>query len=352
MTKSYPILTDLRFGVIGFGKLVRDYYLPAFRGLSGAKIVAVADPLEESRSAAAERLPGAEVFCEHREMLEKARIEGVLIASPPSTHLQVWSDTTAEGLPTFVEKPLVLSSQLAGLAIRSESRVMINFNRRFWPTYGRVRDLVRHGILGTPVHLEFLLHLDVLQWSRVTRHRLEGEEGGVLNDLGCHAIDLALDIIGEEPSGITAIASSRRWRDDQFQLRLDFPSGSSADCDLAYGGRTREALMVRGPKKTVSLADPNKFLHVVTESKPRNFVLAWSLDTAAIGYRACSRSQSMGRASIRGSLAAFIHSLRAGLPYAPGFEDGIRNARWVAAAARSSRTAASSMGDSAKATAL
>jgi predicted dehydrogenase len=352
MTKSYPVLTELRFGVIGFGKLVRDYYVPAFRGLGDARIVAVADTLAESRRTAAERLPDAEIYCGHREMLKKARVDGVLVTSPPSTHLQVWSDTTAEGLPTFVEKPLVLSSQLAHLVIRSESRVMINFNRRFWPTYGRVRDLVRLGILGTPVHLEFALHLDVLQWCRVTRHRLEGKEGGLLHDLGCHAIDLALDVIGEEPNGITAVASSRRWQDDQFQLRLDFPSGSSAACDLAYGDRTRESLVVRGPKKTVSLADPNKCLHIVTECESRNSLLAWSLDTAAIGYRAFSRSHSMGQASIRVSLAAFIHSLRTGLPFAPGFEDGIRNARWVAAAARSSRTAASRKGDNANARAL
>ena len=346
MTNTDSISTDLRLGVVGFGKLVRDYYLPAFRGLAGARIVAVADPLAESRRAAAERLRDVEVYWGYSEMLENTKIDGVLVASPPSTHLQVWSDTTTQGLPTFVEKPLVLSSQLARLAVRGESRVMINFNRRFWPTYGRVRDLVRQGVLGTPVHLEFTLHLDVLRWSRVTRHRLDVKEGGLLHDLGCHAIDLALDVIGEEPNSINAVASSTRWRDDQFQLRLDFPSGSSAACDLAYGDRTREWLVVRGPENTVRLADPNKMLHLEPECKPRNSLVAWSLDAAAIGYRAFRWSQSMGQSSIRGALAAFIHSLRADLPFAPGFEDGIRNARWLAAAARPSGSGSIPEGES------
>jgi predicted dehydrogenase len=335
MTNTDSIPADLRFGVVGFGKLVRDYYLPAFRRLTGARIVAVADPLAESRRAAAERLRDAEVYPGHCEMLKHARIDGVLVASPPSTHLQIWSDTTAEGLPTFVEKPLVLSSQLASLVVRGESRVMIDFNRRFWPAYVRVRDLVRQGVLGTPVHLDFALHLDVLRWSGVTRHRLDVQEGGVLHDLGCHAIDLALEVIGEEPNNIKAVTSSRRWRDDQLQLSLEFPSGSSATCDLAYCDRTRERLVVRGPENTVRLAEPNKMLHVEPKGGPRNSLVAWSLDAAAIGYRAFSRSQSMGQASIRGALAAFIHSLRAGLPFVPGFQDGIRNARWVAAVARS-----------------
>jgi predicted dehydrogenase len=268
-------------------------------------------------------------------MIKYARLDGVLVASTPSTHFQVWSDTTAEGIPTFVEKPLLLSSQLGCLPVGGESRVMIDFNRRFWPAYGRVRDLVQQGALGTPVHLKFALHLDVLRWSHITRHRLDVEEGGLLHDLGCHAIDIALEVIGEEPSHITAVTSSRRWKDDHIQLCLDFPNGSSATCNLAYGDRTHESLVVHGPEIIVRLAEPNKMLHVEPMGGPRNSLAAWLLDNAAIGYRAFSRSQSMGQASIRGALTAFIHAIRAGLPFVPGFEDGIRNACWVAAAERS-----------------
>jgi predicted dehydrogenase len=326
---------ELRLGVVGFGKVVRGYYLPALRALAGARIVAVADPLPESRRAATQRLRDCAVYSGHREMLEHAEIDGVLVASPPSTHLQVWSETTAIGIPTFVEKPLLLSSQLPGLPRQAEPRLMIDFNRRFWPTYARVRDLMRRGGLGTPVHLEFGLHLDVIEWSSVTKHRLEAHEGGLAHDLGCHAIDLALDVIGEEPESIVASTSSRRWTDDQLRLRLAFPSGSSATCDLAYGDRTREWLMVRGPENRARLTDPNMALHVESKDAPRNLLVAWSLDAVALGYRAFRRSQSIGRASIRGAIASFIHSLRTGSPFAPGFEDGIRNARWVAAAARS-----------------
>lgn len=335
MTAPAPLPAELRLGLVGFGKLVRDYYLPALRMLADTRVVAVADPLPESRRAATDRLHGAAVYSGHRAMLERAGIDGVLVASPPSTHLEVWSDAIASGLPTFVEKPLLLSGQLARLALRDEPRLMIDFNRRFWPTYGRVRDLVRRGVLGTPVHLEFVLHLDVARWSGVTQHRLDVQEGGLLHDLGCHAIDLALEVIGEEPDGVAAVTSSRRWRDDQLRLRLDFPGGSSATCDLAYGHRTREWLVVRGSEKTARLTEPNKALHVEPRGAPRNSLVAWSLDAAALGYRALRRSQSMGQASIRGALSAFIHSLRTNSPFAPGFADGLRNARWVAAAARS-----------------
>src|SRR6478672_2603606 len=80
----------LSIGVAGFGRLVREIYLPAFRRLPGARLVAVADPLAESRSAAAHRLPGAVVYPDHRTLLASASLDGLLVASPPSTHLEIW----------------------------------------------------------------------------------------------------------------------------------------------------------------------------------------------------------------------------------------------------------------------
>jgi predicted dehydrogenase len=322
-------------GLVGFGKLVREYYLPALGRLAGTRVVAVADPLAESRRAAARRLHDAAIFTEHRAMLERGAIDALLVASPPATHLDVWRDALARGLPAFVEKPLLLSGQLPHLAVVEAPRVMVDFNRRFWPTYRQVRNLVQRGVLGSPVDLDFILQLDVGRWCSVTRHRLDAQQGGLLHDLGSHAIDLALEVIGEEPESVVAVASSHRWPDDQVRLRLTFPGGSSATCRLGYGNRTRERLVVHGPAKTAWLVEPNTALHVSAAGPPDNRLVAWALDAATLGYRFLRRPQSMGQASIRGALAAFVHSLRTGSPFAPGFADGLRNARWLGAAAQS-----------------
>ena len=118
MTASAPPAAELRLGLIGFGKLARDYYLPALHGLPGARVVGVADPLPASHSVARQRLPGVALFSGHRAMLDGVGLDAVLIASPPSTHLQVWSEATARGLAVFVDKPLLLSGQLDNLADR------------------------------------------------------------------------------------------------------------------------------------------------------------------------------------------------------------------------------------------
>jgi myo-inositol 2-dehydrogenase / D-chiro-inositol 1-dehydrogenase len=322
---------ELHVGVIGFGRLVREYYLPALQDLRGIRLAAVADPLEESRRSAESHLPADRIFADHRTMLDRVALDAVLVASSPSTHLGIWTEAIGRGLPAFVEKPLALSSQLSSLPLEQvEPPIMIDFNRRFWPTYNRARDLVRLGALGAPVHLEFGLHIDVRPWSSVTKHRLDASEGGVLHDLGGHAVDLATQIVGGEPDSIAARSAA-----DRIELQLDFAAGSSARCDVGYSDRTREWLHVRGPQGSVRLAEPNMVLHAGTGGFLRNRVMAPLVDAAALGYRGLLRSQSIGRATIRAALASFAASVRTGTAFTPGFADGLRNALWVEAAARS-----------------
>jgi predicted dehydrogenase len=327
---------ELRVGIVGFGRLAREFYLPALRMLPGLRVVAVADPLPASRDAAAARVPGAVIHADPHALVAETALDGVLVASPPSTHLALWRASTARGIATFVEKPLVLASELDALDGReSDRRVMVDFNRRFWPPYLRLGALVRDGALGRPVDVEFSLVLDVMGWSQVTRHRLDDREGGLLHDLGCHAIDLATELVGEAPAAIAADVSSRRSPGDHVRLRLQFASGGSAVCELGYDARTRERLVVRGPLATAWFIEPNAALHLEPAGTRSSRVVGMLRDAAHLGYRGLRRSHSIGRASVRGALAAFTAALRDGGPFSPGLEDGVRNAQIVAAALHS-----------------
>jgi predicted dehydrogenase len=329
-------MAALRLGIVGFGRLARQYYVPALRTLPDVVLAAVADPLLGSRAAALAHVPRERVHEDHRVMLACDDLDGLLVASPPSTHLGVLDDAAASGRAVFVEKPLVLSEQLADLERRPPcARVMLDFNRRFWAPYRHIEALVRSGTLGRPIEADFLLHVDVLAWSTVTRHRLAPDEGGVLHDLGSQGIDVAMGLVGAEPRTIDAETRSSRWPDDHVRLRLEFPDGSVVRCDLAYAGRTRERLAVRGPAGRVRLDDPNLAVHADRES----VLAARGRDLATLASRAVAPARAFGRASIRAALAHFVDALRGDAPFAPGIDDGIRNARWVAAAAAGRRAA-------------
>ena len=326
----------LAIGIAGFGRLVRDIYLPAFRSIPDARLVAVADPLPESRSAAANRLRSATVYPDHRAMLDQANLDALLVASPPSTHLEIWRDASTRGIPVFMEKPFVLSGQLAQVERRPpDARLMLDLNRRFWPPYRRIADLVRGGVLGGPVEIDFALSTDVASWSTVTRHRFAPEEGGILHDLGGHAVDLAADLLGEEPETVTAVLSNRRAEGDGLRLELSFRGGSVFRSFLAYEENTCERLSVRGPRGRLSLRDPNMAIRLHRKGAHASRIGAFLRDAGVLAYRALRRSRTMTRFTIRQALASFVRCLRTQAPFSPGFDDAVRNARWLEAASRS-----------------
>ena len=331
-------MSTLRLGIAGFGRLARESYVPALRSLPDVALVAVADPLPASR-AAASRVRDVRAYDALPAMLADARLDGVLVASPPSAHLAAWRDASAAGVAVLMEKPLVLSHELDTLdGSEDRSRVMIDFNRRFWPPYARARALVAAGAVGRPAALHFHLHLDVLGWSTVTQHRLSEMEGGLIHDLGCHAIDLATWILDETPDRIAAVASTARWKDDHVRLELGFPSGAVATADLAYGDRTRERFVIEGPGGRIRLDEPNLALHVQRAGTRPSAIVERCRDAAVLAYRALRPSERVGRGSIRGSLAAFGGALRGLRPFDPGATVGLENARMVAAAVRSAAT--------------
>ena len=134
-----PPRDAIRFALIGFGALAERYYRPAIRRLP-ASIAAVADPFEVRRSAAAAVYPMAKTYADYRELLARENVDGILVASPPTTHLSIWNDASKHGAPVFMEKPFLLGDELsrAESSQRARRLLMVNFNRRFWPEYRRM----------------------------------------------------------------------------------------------------------------------------------------------------------------------------------------------------------------------
>jgi hypothetical protein len=60
-------------------------------------------------------------------------------------------------------------------------------------------------------------------------------------------------------------------------------------------------------------------------------------DITVLGYRALRRSHSMARYSIHAALNAFVEAVRRGSPFAPGWDEAVRNMRGLEAAQRSAR---------------
>jgi len=327
--------SPLRLGLVGYGRLAEAYYSPALRRLAAVELAAVADPLAARRRRAGADWPAARLYSDCAALLAAGGLDALLVASPPSTHLAGWRAASAARLPAFIEKPLVLTHELGVLdGSESRERVMVDFNRHFWAPYRRVRERIANGDLGAPLTLELELHLDLRPWSHVTAHRAEPAEGGVLHDLGSHALDLACWMLGA-PRELRAETSADDPSGRRFRLELLFADGSRAALDVAHGRRTAERLRARGPRGRLWLDDPNRALHFEPRGESRSRTIALALDAVVFVGRALRRSTSGGRASIEAALARFVAGVRSGGPFAPGAAEGLRNVELVAAALRS-----------------
>jgi predicted dehydrogenase len=325
----------LQLGLAGFGRLARKYYVPALRALNGVRLSAVVDPLESSRAAARAAFPGIAILADPGDLLIR-RLDGIIVASPPSTHLALWNLAARAGLPVLLEKPFALRGELAQAAKGERERglLMLDLNRRFWPPYRRIRESVRAGLVGDLEFVEISLHVDIRPWCSVTSHRLQLGEGGVLYDLGSQAVDLARWITGKEPREVSASCESRRWENDHVLVGLGFEGGLRAHCDLAYTERAVERLVVEGRRGGMRLYDPNMAVHLGGRGKAGRSPLGYARDLVVLCYRGLRRSRSMVRYTVAAALTTFTDSIRRGLPFSPGFEDAAANMTWLDAAAR------------------
>lgn len=329
----------LRLGVAGFGRLARNYYVPALRRMRGVRVAVVADPLEGSRAAARAAFGDAAVCSDPAELLARP-LDALLVASPPSTHLDLWEAAAGLGLPVFMEKPLVPPGQFARVQTSARDRrlLMVDLNRRFWPAYRRVREAVDNGAIGEPEVVRVDLQVDIRPWCAVTSHRLQPGEGGALYDLGSQAIDLGCWVAGREARTIRAWTEVGRNGDERVRLELELRGGTMLHCYVGYGTPTFECIALRGTLGRVWLRDPNMAVHLGRRNS-RTSAVGRVRDLALLGYRGLRRSRAMSRYTIAMALASFVHCIRHGGSFDPGFDDALRNASLLETASRSMKGA-------------
>lgn len=127
-------------------------------------------------------------------------LDAVYITTPIPSHFPVaklvLENKVARNL--FVEKTLASNydeaKELCDLARRLADVTLVGYTRRFAVTFRKARDLLNENAIGEVLSFKaYAYSSDFLESSdRVTG----ASRGGVLRDLGCHAVDLALWFFG------------------------------------------------------------------------------------------------------------------------------------------------------------
>ena len=138
-------------------------------------IVAVADPLEAAAAVALRH--GARFYRDYRELLDRERLDGAIVATPNDRHAEVGIACAERGLPVLMEKPIAdtvgSGRALVAAAAKHGVPLAVGHHRRFDPAVGIAHRAIRDGRIGRLAAVECLwamrkhdAYYDV-EWRRV-----------------------------------------------------------------------------------------------------------------------------------------------------------------------------------------
>lgn len=152
----------IQLGLIGCGE--RGLYVASlFQKTGEVDVRAVCDVFGERIDKAVAQAAGAQPFGDHRQLLESAGLDAVLIATPDHWHKAVAIDALHAGKDVYVEKPLTRRREEGPDIVRAarvNNRVcQVGMQQRSGEIYLEARErFVRSGLLGKISHVDCVWH--------------------------------------------------------------------------------------------------------------------------------------------------------------------------------------------------
>jgi predicted dehydrogenase len=194
----------LDLAVVGCGAVVERLYRGALRALEArriARVCALVDPDLGRTTALLRQFPAARAFRTLDDALAFRRVALVIVTSPAGLHAEHAVAALGAGSDVLCEKPMaigVADAERMVSASRAAGRILaVGMTRRMYPSVAAAREVIASGVLGTGlrfVHREGLVYEWPVATDAAFRRATAG--GGVLVDLGSHALDLEATLLG------------------------------------------------------------------------------------------------------------------------------------------------------------
>ena len=201
----------LRWGIVGYGWLARDYADPALRSLANARLVAACDPDPTARDLARSRglvaVADLEALCELVDIL--------YIATPNATHRGLVERAAARGKHILCEKPMATSLDDVDAMFAACDRTNVTYatayDQRHHPAHVALRDAIAADRLGTitAIRIVYACWLPAAWTSDNWRVDASRSGGGALVDLAPHGLDLVAMLAGDAICEAYALAQRR-----------------------------------------------------------------------------------------------------------------------------------------------
>jgi len=190
----------LKVGIVGSGGIAQAVHIPGYQELPDVKVVALCDLNRATLKAAAEKFGVEQTFTDYRQMLRKVDPDIVSVCTPNADHAAPTIAALKAGAHVLVEKPIAMNAaegrQMVAAAKKAKRLLMVGFQNRYDPAAQFMRRSAGAGDFGEIYYGEahYLRRRGIPGWGAFIEKKRSG--GGALMDIGVHALDLALYIMG------------------------------------------------------------------------------------------------------------------------------------------------------------
>lgn len=231
MTKK----TVLSAATIGAGAIAQHCHMPGYNQNPHTDLIAFADPSPARHKEIKKLFPAAKGYKTHEEMFAHERLDVVSVCTPNKFHAEHVFAALEAGCHVLCEKPMATSLNDARktyeAAKKARKKLMIGFTHRTFAGNKKCKELLKQRALGKPfmIRVRFAHGGPLPGWAKDDWfYRKDLAAGGALLDMGIHAIDLALWLMGpiKTVTAKTATIVKRIEVDDNAVMLLEFASGA------------------------------------------------------------------------------------------------------------------------------
>lgn len=348
---------SIKVAVIGTGRQGRAM-LAELAKVPQVEVAALCDRSASRLASAQARAAGAEVFEDHRALLDKRPdITAIIVATPTHLHRAIVEDVIAAGRHVFCESPIASTVEdcqaMAAAAASAKTVCHAGFQGRSNPTYQRAQPLARSELRDTVSMFG--------QWHRRTSWRFPAGEGesdgqanwrldaavstGLAGEAGAQQIDVASWCRGSYPARISGRGGVRAHKDgrtvaDTIALDVIWDDGVSmqyqATLANSHGGQFE---IIHGINGSIRFAWTHAWLFKEADAPTQGWEVYATrqqvLDQEGIvlianATQLAEQGQLQAGAglphpSLYYALMDFFKSVTEGAPVACSFQDGARS---------------------------
>ena len=251
-------MTKLRFGIMGAGGIAH-HFARAVALTDCAELIAVASK-DPQRAAAFGQQHGI-APCNYEELLERADIDAVYIATTHNFHYDNIKACLFAGKHVLCEKAMVMhewqAKEVFALAREKGLFLMEAMWSRFLPSIQKARQWIREGRIGA---IQSVSGVIAFRCNGDPEHRILSKAlgGGAMYDIGVYATEITSFLLGEpilEARGFVR-RDPRTGTDERVSYLLRFPSADAA-LQVLITANAKEYIIVSGNNGFIEIPTAN-----------------------------------------------------------------------------------------------